>query len=278
MKANVFSYRSYKAYLRAAIADKTIHGWGSKSALARALSCQTSHISQVLKGQSHFSLEQADNVNNFLDHSRDEAQFFLLLLQLERAGTQSLRDFLQTQLDQLLEKQLVLKNRVNIKRVLSGEDQATYYSAWYYAAVHILITIPGFQTKNEISGYLGLSTRRVSEILDYLVSINLAVKLGNRYRVGDARIYLGSDSSMVAKHHANWRIQAIQSLDRGSTKSDLHYSSVISLSRSDCENIKLQLVKSIEEIKARVKDSKEEELMCFSLDFFKIRDKTRLDE
>ena len=52
--------------------------------------------------------------------------------------------------------------------------------------------------------------------------------------------------------------------------SDLHYSSVVSISHDDVLKIKADLIKQIENTKAVVKASPEEELCCFALDFFKV--------
>jgi predicted transcriptional regulator len=135
--------------------------------------------------------------------------------------------------------------------------------------VHILITIETFQTKDAIARHFGLSLKKTSEILEFLVSLGLAKELHGRYIAGSTRVHLGSDSSMIFKHHTNWRLQAIRSLEREDFSEALHYSSVISISREDSIRIKSLLVKAIENAKSVIRDSKEEELYSFCLDFFK---------
>ena len=270
MKKDIYQYLSYKAYLNDHIDSKPGHGRGLRSKLAEALNCQTSHISQVLSGESHFNFEQADLVSEFLGHTKDEARFFLLLVHHERAGTPSLKNKIREQIQETQSKRLVLKDRVDVKTVLSKEDQATYYSSWHYAVVHVMLTIEAFQNKDRLAKRLGLSTRRISEILEFLESIGLAKQEAGKYKVGEARIFLGSDSPMITKHHTNWRMQAIQSLDREDFRDDLHYSSAVTVSLKDAFHIKSVLIKHIEEIKAAVRDSGAEEGYCFALDFFKI--------
>ena len=74
---------------------------------------------------------------------------------------------------------------------------------------------------------------------------------------------------MISKHHTNWRIKAIEVMDRA-RNTDLHFSTVVSLARDYVQKIKEQLVKNIEAARAVVKESKEEEVHCLALDFFKI--------
>jgi hypothetical protein len=75
---------------------------------------------------------------------------------------------------------------------------------------------------------------------------------------------------MISKHHINWRLQAIRSLERKDMDGVLHYSSVVTISKKDVIEIKSLLVKAIESSKAIVRDSKEEELHSLCLDFFKV--------
>ncbi|OQW50415.1 MAG: hypothetical protein A4S09_01080 [Proteobacteria bacterium SG_bin7] len=243
-------------------------------AMAHHISTPVSHISQVLNGKSQLSLEQAESINDFLGHTSDESQFFLLLVQIGRAGTRALKNRLSQQAEQILEKRLVLKDRLGVTQPLSKENQAIFYSSWLYGAIHVMLTIPQFQSKESISDYLGISLKRTAEILEFLVSIELAIPLENgRFGVGTSRIHLGSDSPMISKFHTNWRMQAIRSLDKEDGKSDLHYSSVITISDEDFKKIKNLLVKYIEEIKLIVKNSPSQKLHSFCLDFFHVNGK-----
>lgn len=271
MKKDLFDFNDYKAYLHAVIASKPKGGRGVRMTLAHSIGAPVSHISQVLGGSSHLSFEQAEGVNEFLGHTQEEAGFFLLLVQLARAGTPALKRRTEVQIQLVLDKRLILKERLGVKAKLSVEDQAVFYSSWIYGAVHVMLTIDQFQTREVIGRYLGISPKRVGEILEFLVSIGLAEQKENgRFGVGTARIHLGSDSPMISKFHTNWRMRAIRSLEEENASQDLHYSSAITISDADRSRIKSLLVKYIEEIKAIIRDSKAEGVHCFSLDFFRL--------
>lgn len=269
MNDSIFDYKDYKTYLNETLAKRPGRGRGMRSAMARAVRCQTAYISQVLNGPAHISLEQAESLNRFFGHHPEEAHFFLLLVQIARAGTRELQKYFSEQLRVVLERRLVLKNRLEVKKTLTIEDQAIYYSHWYYAAVHMILTLPEFQTKAAISRYLGLSVAKVGSVLEFLVSVGLARQEGERYEVGSRRMHLAHDSPMISKHHANWRMIAIRSLDN-ETSEDLHYSSVVTLSNEDVLKLKSILVKTIEQSKSLIRDSHEESIHCLSFDFFKL--------
>lgn len=271
MKKDLFDYKDYKSYLSAYIKAQPKGGRGIRLAMAQHMGSPVSHISQILNGKSHLSLEQAESVNEFLGHTQEESQYFILLVQLSRAGTPALRKRLSFQIQQILEKRLILKDRLGVKQTLSKESQMEFYSSWLYGAVHVMLTIPKFQSKETISQHLGISLKRTAEILEFLVSTGLAVqKDKGKFDIGEARIHLGSDSALISKFHTNWRMKAIQSLEKETASEDLHYSSAITISDSDFLKIKSQLVKCIEEIKQVIRDSPAEGVHSFNIDFFKL--------
>jgi uncharacterized protein (TIGR02147 family) len=270
MEKDIFSFKSYRAYILHRITGMPKSGRGMRLALAKAISCPVSHISQVLNNISHLSLEQAEAANEFLGHTEEEGDFFLLLVQYARAGTKTLEDRLNRQISQTQQKRLVLKDRLGVKEEISPIDQATFYSSWIYGAIHVMVSIPKFQTREAIADHLKLSVKTVGEILEFLVSLGLVVKNPKGYAIGTSRIHLGSDSPMISKFHSNWRMKAIQSFENEDFKNNLHYSSAITISDADFLRIKALLVKYISEIKSVIRDSKEENAFCFSMDFFKI--------
>jgi uncharacterized protein (TIGR02147 family) len=268
MSLSLFQYANYKSYLED-FEKKSYTGRGFRSALAREARCQNAYVSRVLSGDADFSLEQAESLNALLGHSKEEAGFFLLLVQEARAGTETLKAHFREQILQIQKARLVLKNRFPAGATLSEAHLAQYFSSWLYVAIHVLVSVPQYQTREALAEHLKLPLHRVSEIAEFLVSIGVIKFEGGRYRVGTQRIHFGSDSPYISKHHGHWRLQAMQTLDR-ETDRDLHYSSVVSLSQKDLVKIKELLIESIETAKKIVRDSKDETAACFSLDLFEI--------
>lgn len=267
---DVFDHTGYKKYLKNVIAAQPAHGHGFRSEIAKATGCQISYVSQVLNKNAHFSLEQAEAINELLGHTDDESDFFLLLLLYERSGSTRLRKRIKTQMDQHLRKRQKLKDRVDIKTTLSQEHQAVYYSSWLYAAVHILTLIKTLQTKDALRAHLNLSMEKIGEVLEFLRSAGLVTIEHGIIKSVTSRIFLGNDSPMIVRHHTNWRLRAIDSLDKGLEK-DVHLSTVVSLNGEDVLRIKEKIIKDIESTRAMVKESENEtDVYCFNVDFFKV--------
>jgi uncharacterized protein (TIGR02147 family) len=238
--------------------------------LAEAASCQIAYVSQVLGGDRHFTFEQAEGINSFLGHNEDEARMFLLLLSFERAGTPALRTRYQKEINAAVQRHLTLKDRFKAKEVLSREVQATYYSSWYYAAIHIALTIPALRTKEALSRAFDLKISTVLEVLDFLTGVGLAQKQGLEYFPGVANVYLGNDSPLIVQHHTNWRMRAIAALDP-LNRTDLHYSAVVSIPADEFEKIKSLMAKSIEVARKHWNEAKNEDQLCaISVDWFRV--------
>ena len=132
-----------------------------------------------------------------------------------------------------------------------------------------MLTIPRYHTKEAIAEYLKINIKIVSEVLDFLVSVGLASRSGNKFTTGASKIHLEKDSPLISKHHTNWRIAAIKSFEN-EVAEDLHFSSVFTLSEKDAHGIRSSLLKTIENAVGVIKDSKEESTMAMTMDLFKI--------
>lgn len=269
MAVDVFKYDDYKAYLVDLIEERSERQKGIRSRLARAAACQSAYVSQVLNGHNHFSLEQAEAIGSYLGLSEDELDFFLLLVQIARAGTPSLTKRLSAKKAKAREARLSLKNRLKETADVSASDTARYFTHWDIAAVHALISIPDYLTVPAIAGRLKLPVERVREILEFLESTGQVRRDGDRYEYGVARMHFGTDSPVLPLHHTNWRLQAIRSMNRDLSQ-DTHYTSVMTLSEKDVAEVKEKWVEFVLELHERNKKTDPEDLHSLTFDFFRV--------
>lgn len=262
MDKKIFDFLSYKDFLENLTLPR-----GFRSKMAEAIGCQRAFISQVLQGDAHFNLEHGERLARFLELNEDESHYFLLAIQYARAGTEPLRKYFLRQLESVQAKRLMLRNRVTNDRELSAEDKSRYYSAWFYGATRVAVTIPTLRTRAALVKRLGLSPKKMSEVLDFLVAVGLLEARGDEFHPTALHLHLGSDSSLITKHHTNARLQSLKSLER-ENDSDLHYSVIVSLSEADVRELRAQCVDFVEKLQRKVRDSKEEVLYSFALDFY----------
>lgn len=263
----IFDYQNYKQYIIDRIENSPAKGRGVKLKMAEFLNCQTAFVSQVLNNDPNFSLEQGTKLNKFFEHTKEESRFFILQLQFERAGSYDLKEFFKSEMNEVLEKRSDLKNRIHIKNSLKPIDQQVYYSSWLYACVHMMVAVPEFQTPQAISKQLNIPREKIIEVMQFLEETGLISKKGNHFEIGVTKIHLTKDSPQIQRHHTNWRMQAIRAIDINDP-TDLHYSTVVSMSKDDAPKIKEILIKAIENCREVIRNSKEEGVQSICIDFF----------
>ena len=269
MQKIIYDYDDYKSYINDKINNSPSKGRGIKLKISECLSCQTAFVSQVLNGQPNFSLEQAVKLNTFFDHTKDESRFFIILLQLSRAGSTELINFFKSEIKDIVEKRSLFKNRTEVKNNLKKLDQQIYYSNWLYACIHMMVAIPEFQSSLAISRYLNIPREKIIEIMTFLEETGLIQKQGSHHEVGVTKIFLAKESNLIQRHHTNWRIQAMRSIDINAIE-DFHYSSIVSMAKADVPKVKEILIRAIQECSIVVQESKEEKIQSICIDFFGI--------
>jgi uncharacterized protein (TIGR02147 family) len=266
MEKNLFRFSDYKLYLAQALRSR---GHGAKKEFAKNCGIQNSYLSQLLSGKVELSLEQADKANLFLNHSEDEAHFFMLLVQKNRAGTVSLKNYFQSQLEKLIEKRTNLKEQVRPKSEVSDLHREKFYSSWMYAAVQIGTTIKNYQTVETLSRRMGLSTNKISEILKFLTEAGLVSQKDGRFEMSTQSTHLEKDSPLVYQHHMNWRLRCLNDLEKQNQQS-LHYSTVMSLSEGAVKEIKSILSQAVKTSNETMEKSSEDLLYSLGVDFYEV--------
>jgi uncharacterized protein (TIGR02147 family) len=267
---NIYEFADYKSFIKHLETQRAHLIRGFRSRLAEEIGCNSGFVSQVLNTSAHFSLEQGLRIARYLRLSSDEEKFFLQLIEYARAGTPALREYFKNSLEEFRTQHLEIKGRVKQQITLTPDAQAIYYSQWYYAAIHMLITIPKIKTVADITKALNLKTSIVEKAVSFLLSSGLLVEKNGDLAAGPAYLHLERNSPLISKHHSNWRMVAIQSLENDE-RGDVHYSTVSSLSEKDVEILREKIIQNIEDyVKTVSQSSKEETLYCFNLDFFKV--------
>jgi len=111
--------------------------------LAAAIARAKSFISGVLNGKAHSAWSKPIKSARFFA-SDDEREFFLLLVQLGRAGSKELESFFKRKVQSVLAGRREVSERITPSARLTDVEQLTYYSSWQYTAVHMCL-VPGAQ-------------------------------------------------------------------------------------------------------------------------------------
>lgn len=267
---SIFEFKDYRKFILAAISDQPRGGHGFRARMAGHLGCKTSFITQVLKGESNFSLEQAYLLPDLFSLPTAESKYFLALVQVARAGTKGLQTHFREEAESLKVESLRLKNRIPEKSLRTKEDEFQYFSSADYGYLHILTTIPVYQTKDALFKKSKMSVPRFEHVLGYLLELGYVAYERGRYRPGPMRLHVADDAAVIATHHTNWRVRATQAC-QSAEPTDLHYSSVVSISRDDFAVLRAKLIAAIESCRKVINASDCEAAYSFCLDFYELR-------
>jgi len=268
---NIYEYTSYKAFLKQYI-DQNKAEKGLQVQMAKAAGCQRSYLSQVLNRDVQLTLDQSYGLVEFIGLDHNGSEYFLLLVQYERAGNYKYKEYLKKKLKFLKQENLNLSTKLG-KEEKGGKvliEAGNYYSHWSYLAIHISALLKNFNTAEDFSNYLGISKRQVRNVISDLQKMNFLENKNSKWLVKENNIRIKDDNQNIKNHHLNWRMKAIDSIPNYDPIDDLHYSSVLAISENDLQNIKSKLNKVIIEIRNTALESKPEKCLNFNIDFYKL--------
>lgn len=267
---SVFKYASYKAFLKTYIAGLPRNGRGEINRIAEQIGVHPTLVSQVLGGSKDFSIEQAHKLCDYLGLSDLEKDFFILLVQQERAGTKDLKNYYGKKVSELKKQSLNLTQRLQEHRRLTDYEQSVFYSSWLYSALRLFSSVGSGQTADAMAAKFSLPRGEVIRLLNFLKEAQLVSEENGIYRMGTQHTHLEFGSPFMSRHHSNWRMKAIQrSEDLGGE--EMMFTSPISLSHEDFRKIREELVSLIKATSKIVKESPAEDVACLNLDLFWLR-------
>ena len=197
---------------------------------------------------------------------------FILLVDQARAGSEKLRQYLGQKLESLKKEESNLGLKFKQQSASSmGDELNIYYSHWQYGAIHMLLTIPNYQNIRALAKRLECPDRTIHLTLKTLAQLGLVEPFGKSgWRATKKNVHLARENYMNAINNANWRERARQSAFRGDFGRSVHYTALYSLSKKDADRLQQLLLDFIDETRAIVIPSKEEELICFACDLFRV--------
>lgn len=264
----VFEINNYKTIIRHYMELKG--GKALSRKLAEFVGIHPSFVSQVLTGNKDFSEEQIYPVCEFLGIPNLESQYVWVLLQIERAGSQKLKNHYQKIRDQISKEATNLEKHIQHRQELSETDRTRFYSTWMYSAMHIMTTLDKTVRFDDITQKFDLSQEQIRDMLDFLISCHLVVEDNGVFKNGKSLTHLSKNSPHVIKHHTNWRLKAIQASET-LTENELMYSVNFSISKKDFKEIRAEMLTMIQGLLKKIEPSPAEDIAQFNLDLFWIK-------
>ena len=267
----VFSFISIKGLLKDRISKLPKKGRGEITRIADHLRVSPTLISHVVSGEKNLTAEQGQALVSYLGLIGLEADYFIFLLQYERAGSADAKTYWKNKLEETRLNSLKLSNRLQSEKKLSEEQRSIFYSSPIYMLVRLYTSVGDRgKTSIEIAQRFGLSNLRCAEILKFLVDGGLCDEKEGYYTMGAQTMHLSKNSPHLLRFQTDWRMRALhQSEDLSDV--ELMFTAPVSLSKKDFEVLREEIVLFIKSFLKTVHNSPAEEVACLNLDFFWIK-------
>ncbi len=265
---NIFNYLDYREYIKARIDALPKGGRGELLRIAKSVGIHSSILSQVFQGHRELTSEQAVAVAGYLELTEVETRYFLLLTQWQRAGTEKLKTVLKKEIDHLRSEETQIIRHIPQSQVLTQEQKAVFYSSWHYSAIRVLSSIPDWQKEESLRKRMGLTREQFAMIVRFLVDHGLCEEKGGSFSPGPQSTHIEGVSPLVARHHANWRIKAMERHPSIAHERELAFTSPMSLSRTDVPKVRAMALEFISKICEITDPSPSEVAYCLNLDWF----------
>lgn len=266
----IFDFGDYRQFVRKKLQSLPKKGRGQLQRLAAHINVHPTLVSQVLRGDKNFTSEQACSLADFFGLQNLEFEYLLGLVELERAGNQTLKKYWREKIDHILAEQTKSTSRIASFTSLDGTPASDFYSSWEYSGIRLSTSIGRLKTIEDISNRLGIPVVRVQEILNFLLETGLCKQENDRISMGPSRTHVRPDSPLNVRHQINWRMKALQMI--GSRRAhELNYSMPLTISYQDREKVKALLLETIGSVASLVDQSGSDELCCLTIDWFDVR-------
>jgi len=265
---SIFSYLEYTSWLKDLLKSKPKQGYGEIGRWAKACGVHPTLMSLILRGSRDLSAEQAHALGQHLELTPLELEYFIGLVSLARAGTQSYRTHLEDKLARLRAQATKVKRRFQHESELSEEAKFIFYSSHLYSLIRLSCDThrDGVST-DELGERLKIPRAELIPKLEFLSQTGLIKEVKGRWKMGPSRTLVSRESIHVIKHHQNWRTQAM--LKAESLRPDeLMFTCPMSISVSDFEAFRLELTQLIQRFSKMLENPHAERVGCFNLDLF----------
>lgn len=265
----IYDYIDYRVFVRDWVASQPHRGRGVWKMLAEQLRISPVTLSQIFNDKRKLNEDHAHLLSEKLNLLELEKEYFLLLVQKDRAGSASLKTFCERKLEQIRQESFQFKNKMVNEKPLNEEAKAKFYSNWYYSAIRLACSIPEKGTVDELARRFQLTRDSVEEAIQFLLSVGLCVTENGYVLMGPKRTHVPRESPLNQRHQINWRLKGIEKIQLRKDE-DMFFTSPIALSKKAYDRIQKDLIVKIKELNELAVESESEIVACLNVDLFKV--------
>jgi uncharacterized protein (TIGR02147 family) len=260
---NVFDYFDYREYLEDVIGQlkKTDSGFSYRLFAQETGIPNHNYLLRIIKKQRNLTARYIPNISAYLKHTRQESQYFDLLVQFNNAKRPSLKE-------RLLRN--ILSFRYSRGVHILKDSKLKFFSKWYYPVIRELVCICDFQ-----EDYNLLARKCVPRItptqargaVKYLVENGFVRLTGSGKYVAINQVISTEpevDSAIIPKYHRTTIAQCAEAVETIDKEVRSFSSLTLRVSRETYEEMKREIASCRRRLLTMAKESRDPELICFA--------------
>lgn len=245
----------------------------SFSSLADAVGVQKTYVSRVMAGDACWNADQVFVLSQEFELTDDQAEYFALLVEIERSGLEKRRQALQTRVKEIRRRNLRSQKTLAAETLdVNAPAMAEYFADPYHSLVHVYFSIAKYRKgMTRLAQTLGIASAHLMQIVRRLQDLGVVrynEKL-DQVELLKPSVQTPADSQLVHAHQTLFRAMSIDRLVRCPINRKNTYSAVFSGDVSLQETLWaefLQYLKKVE--KAAHEDRNESEVFYLQFDLF----------
>lgn len=243
---------------------------GNVAILAKVAKCQPSYISRAMSEEVQLTQDHAHALCAFWQFNSLEREFFMALLDYDRAGTIELKKHLKDKILKIRSNHQQLKNQVNREAPPRNQSDISFHSHWAKLAIHALTDCKTLNTAESIAQKLTLDVNFVAAILNELENKQLVLRRPDgSYIYNSAPTHIPRDSPILPLFLQSWRQRAIMN-SYILNEEHIHFTNVQTISKNDFQKVRKMLMSVIRESSEIANHSNPEDLMVLNCDLFSL--------
>ena len=266
---SVFSYINSGDLLKAYIHSQPHKGRGLVKKIAEYLQVASPQVSQYLSGVKTITVDQAYQLGILFSWSEMEIEYWLCLVEMERASHHEAKKYFRKKLDKIQKSSLQISKAVGPSTELNDKDKSQFYSSWVYSALRMFCSLGDGKHLHEISeAFPEFDHTELAQVIDFLMQKGFLKKVGNRYQLQEQRTFVPKGSPFLKQHTTNWRMRAIERVQFVSDE-ELIFTAPLSISEAGFKKVRRELQAFIKNLSESLESYGEaEKIVCLNLDFF----------
>lgn len=262
----IYEHNSYRKIVR----EQLLRTKTSYDTLCTNIQVAKPYLSRVLNEKANLSDEQLFKTCKFFNFNKDETEFIINLLLLEKSENPHYKKYLSTKIEKIKEEKLSLKNRLSSTPAHSGnfsdDNLFHYYTNPKTQILHMLLGVPHVsKDKQNLSKVLSVNIQELSQMLGVLEALGLIKWESDVITLLKNTLHLDENHPLSTQNHLVWRLHVLPN-NISNKKNNYRFTATVLADEKHLQILKQKIKDLVVDYSKLLTTSKDEKVFQFNID------------